>query len=258
MWVLWSTALAGHVYVLDEDPEGVAFRVVDATGAAGSLVTWPGRPIEVVVVADLSGSIVADEHGATWSAVDGLLALHAALRERAVAGDRLGVTVFAGGWDRWIPLGPLDRPGLDDWLAAFGPPPGYASADGFAGPTGCRSLARGRAWSVVPGPPARCALLEDRGTDVTGAIEAATDELRARPGHGLKVVVVLWDGGQNVASPLRRALDRAWAAEVHVWSVGLGEVVPSGLVARGGGDAYLAGGRADLVMRRIVDQLRVR
>lgn len=94
-------------------------------------------------------------------------------------------------------------------------------------------------------------------TDPSTGLLEALGELR-RSDVPLKAVVVLWDGEQTAeSSSLRQVLNRAWNNEIHVFTVAVGDVHPEGLTARGGGDVYLAGGRSDLAIRRIVSQLRM-
>src|SRR5690349_19820056 len=124
MLLFVPVAEAGQLIDVRPSAGGVQFEVIGATDAdAGEIVNWAGRPLHLVIVADLSVSVVIDPNGPAVEMRDGMLAACHAMRESSVPGDGLGVTVFGGTCRRWVPLGPLDRPGLDDWLAVFGPAP---------------------------------------------------------------------------------------------------------------------------------------
>jgi hypothetical protein len=243
---LWGVALAvaGDQYVVRWADDGLAYTwlATTATGDA-ALVTWPEQAVEVVVLADLSSSIGGDEARQMGHTIE---TLHEELLARPVEGDRLGVIAFGARQQRWVPLGSTARPGLDDWLDRFALP--------RLGPTS-DALAFGDDDAALPVPPDLRAV-DRRATEAAKAVHAAVEDLRAGDPHALKVVLVIWDGGHNGWYDLDAALDRAWAREIHVWSMSF--TVPDGpLVTRGGGDAYIApAGTGPEVVKRIVSELR--
>lgn len=222
-----ALAVAGDQYVVRWGADGLVrtWLATTETGDA-ALVTWPDQAVELVVLADLSSSIGGDEARRMGDTIE---TIHEELLARPVAGDRLGVIAFGGKQQRWIPLGATTRPGLGAWIDRFGLPRlGYTSAP----------LAFGDDPESLPVPPDLRAVGRGR-TEAAKAVQAAVDDLRAGDPHALKVVLVIWDGGDNGWADLDAALDRAWGREIHVWSMSF--TIPDGpLVTRGGGDAYIA------------------
>jgi hypothetical protein len=202
------------------------------------------------VEVDLSMSVLADMSGPAHDMRLAMQTAHSAMLERPLPGDALGVTVFAGNARSWVPLGPLDRPGLEGWLSSLGPaehaPLSFATA----------SPLRPDEWSPAPLLPTELGL-EAFATDPWEGLHNALVELRRTGNGSLKAIVLLWDGEQTSESTVRGLLNRLWNREIHVFTVAVGTVHPEGLDARGGGDVYLAQGRADLAMRRIIGQLRM-
>jgi hypothetical protein len=244
MLVAWvaAQALAGDLYLVTWGPEAPVYERVATTHVGdGTITTWPDRPVELVVLADLSDSISGDEARRMGETME---TLYEALTSRPLPGDRFGVTAFGSRTQRWIPVGALDRPGVDRWLERFGLP-----RAGWSGPA-----SYGDEPERLPAPPDPRAL--DRAeTDAARGLDAAIAELRSRDEHALKVIVLLWDGGHNGWGHLEGALDRAWAEEIHVWSVSFAR--PLGpLVTRGGGDAYVVADCGPVVAEKIVAELR--
>ena len=244
MLAVWCAALAsaGDLISVRWGPEAPIYEVVDTTHTGdGAIVTFPDQAVEVLVLADLSDSIDGDEARQMRATLE---TLYEALLVRAHPGDRFGVTAFAGKTQRWIPMGPLDRPGLVGWLDRFGLPR-----------TSWREpVAYGDHPDILPVPPDPRALDRNE-TDAARGIEVANRELVDLDEHSLKVIVMLWDGGHNGWGHLDGALDRAWADEIHVWSMSFTH--PLGpLVTRGGGDAYVVKNCGPIVAERIVSELR--
>jgi hypothetical protein len=246
-----SNGIAGQLIGVERNDDGGAFRVIGTTtDPVDQVVTWQGRPLDLLIIADLSVSIVVDPTGPADEMREAMLAAYHAMREHPVPGDRLGVTVFGDDAQRWVPLGGLDRTGLDTWLATFGPQPHAPLPYATATPLDVGE------WRTEP------TLATDLGvdafrTDPSTGVRTALEDLRG-PSSALKVAVVLWDGEQTTESCYRKLLNRAWRNhEVHVFTIAVGDVHDEGLASRGGGDVYLAGGAADLAMRRIVGQLRM-
>lgn len=238
-----AQALAGDLYVVRSGPEGAEFERVDTTRTGdAALVTWPGQALEMVVLTDLSGSISDDEARRMGDTLD---TLYEALLERRQPGDRVAVTAFGGKVQRWVPMGRLARPSLASWIERFGRPRAAFRPS---------PLAYGDDPDAIPVPPDPRAL--DRAeTDAARALDAATADLRRGAAHALKAVVLLWDGGHNGWGDLQAALDRAWAHEIHVWSVSFTR--PLGpLVTRGAGDAYVVSDSGPAVAERIARELR--
>ncbi|MEQ1502573.1 MAG: hypothetical protein ABMB14_10095 [Myxococcota bacterium] len=252
MLLLGLTAVAqgGRIIEVEVTSDGPRFDVVGQTDNAGEpIVTWQGRPLELSIVADISVSVVTDPNGPAAEIRDAMVAAHRAMAAHPVRGDAIGVTVFGGNARTWVPLGPVDRPGLGDWLASFGPatnaPLPWATADEL----------RAGEWTAEP------RLATDLGlnafaTDPSTGLRDVFAELR-RTSVPLKAVVVLWDGEATVETSVKSLLNRFWSREIHVFAIGVGDIHADGLAARGGGDVYLAGGSADLAIVRIIDQLKM-
>src|SRR5688500_7358372 len=112
-----AVALAGDVYVVQWSASGRdVTRIASTSTGDGPIVTWEDQPVELLALADLSGSISRSE---AFRMGDTIEALHAALLARPVEGDQLGVTAFGGETQRWIPLGATTRPELGEWVRAF-------------------------------------------------------------------------------------------------------------------------------------------
>jgi hypothetical protein len=248
----WLTAagMAGSVIEVRNAPDGARFDVVGSTGTGGSeIVNWEGRPLRLMILADLSVSVVMDPNGPAHEIQNALLAAYNTMLAHPIPGDQLGVTVFAGNAQPWVPLGPINRPGLDSWLAAFGPAE-HAPLPYDGAPT----LRPGQ-WTEQPILPTDLEL-RPFDTDPFVGLQTALVELRGSS-NPLKAIVVLWDGEQTTESETRGLLNRVWNREIHVFTIAVGDVVQEGLAARGGGDVYLAQGAADAAMRRIIEQLRM-
>jgi hypothetical protein len=246
-----ANGVAGQLIEVERTEAGGAFQQVGATDdPVDQIVTWHGRPLDLLIIADLSVSIVVDPEGPAAEMRDAMLAAYQEMRAHPLPADRLGVTVFGDDAQRWIPLGGLDRVGLEAWLGSFGPqehaPLPYATAV---------PLEVGE-WREAPTLATELGVDAFR-TDPSTGVKTALADLRG-DGNALKVAVILWDGEQTTESCFRKLLNRVWRNhEVHVFTVAVGDVDHEGLASRGGGDVYLAGGGADLAMRRIVSQLRM-
>jgi hypothetical protein len=251
MVLVCSAAFAGSVLDVRAAVGGPSFVDVGETARRSEpVVTWEGRPVDLVVVADLSVSVMLDPDGPGEETRRALEAALHALRADPNPDDRLGVVVFAGNAVPWIPLGPVDRPGLDDWLATFG------TAHELPPPSAYVVPLRPGEWRPEPIRPERLALVADR-TDPGAGLRAAQADLRPAGHDPLKVVVVIWDGGSTAQYPAAPILNRLWADEVHVYTIAVGQVDRTGLDARGGGDVFLSEGHADWAMERIVSQIRL-
>lgn len=247
---LSGAGLAGQLIDVHPTADGAAaFDVVGTTDTAESIITWQDRPLQLMIVADVSVSVVNDPLGPAGQMNAAMTAAYREMRAHPVPGDAFGVTVFAGNARTWIPLGPLDRPGLDAWLAAFRP------TEHAPVPWATAALPEAGAWTAEPTAPTDLGLDAFK-TDPSTGLRGAIAELKRRP-NPLKAVVVLWDGEQTSESPFRRILNRAWKREIHVFTVAVGDIHREGLAARGGGDVYLAPGAADLAMQRILSHLRM-
>lgn len=228
----WAApAVAGEVWTWSEGPR--AFVQLSDREEPVTLTGWAGQPLAVAVVVDLSGSVLGRRE-AVEAQSDALLAAVDHLAERGVAGDRVGLTVFAGRARVWEEL-QAPSEDLAVRMAELRAPDGVA-ADEAERP---RDLGLG-----------------DR-TDAQKGVRAAVSGLLATGDATQKALVLVWDGGQNGRGDLRRALDRAERHGIHVWSVGVGQARPLDLEphVRGAGAAYVAGSHAADAIDEILTEL---
>lgn len=249
MWLVCASALAGDVFAVHLDAEGLEYARVGSTGRdEGPIVTWQDQALELLVVADLSGSILVRDH-AVEAFAEMIETFYGAMCARGIASDRIGVTAFATRPQRWIPLGPLDRGGLEDWIGAFDAPKRDLVRDVKFDPDVAWSP-----WEGLPAPPDPRAL-DGHDTDAARALRVAIADLADGAPHSAKAIVLLWDGGHNGFDRLGPVLERAWTHEIHVWSVSPTPTLQGPLVTGGGGDAFVTRDLGPWVAERIIAEM---
>jgi len=169
------------------------------------------NPREIMVVVDRSCSMAWPWQSPGYRGVrDSLAVFGQYMVSHQVPRDRLGITSFSDRGDTWDPLRYIDGNEGD-------------------------ILSKWSSWGPCPSPNRPYyAYACNGGTAQARGIDPAVDALRSS-GNDLafKAVIVISDGNPSNSRESRRflaATDRAWANDIHVWTVGFGENINDGLM----------------------------